>query len=185
MMEFQDTISISNVLSALESPASQAVSPNEHGSHQHILKSEQTGEVHEVLIVAIKRMLILDPTPRNVPDQLTGALSECRQTVSSPNWDEEGARPVEDHTFELAERLLERLPWYGCRIPEIEPTPQGEIVFSWDSVSDEMDSLDVAVLPSGEIAAAGLFGDLKIVGNLERDHKCVKRIVDMVSWTDQ
>lgn len=116
---------------------------------------------------------------------LTSVFSELdtlKKHVSNANWDYEGADPLSERVFKHAEKFTRLIATSGVSQPEIDATPQGEIVFSWDG-EDIRGMFDVLILPSGRIAIAGMFDDLTLTGNLEMAQPDIERIIDIAGWT--
>lgn len=92
--------------------------------------------------------LIFDPPSRRALKQ---ALNELARDCSMPNWDGEGAAPVEQSTLASARRFVDALP---MGLPEPEPGvhPDGEIAFSW--IGGKGHRLSLAVGPTGRITYA-------------------------------
>jgi len=117
-------------------------------------------------------------------NQLYSSLVDLRDAVSSPDWDGEGAPALDETVFEYAKRFVGLLPFDRIGQPEIDATPHGEIVFSWDS-TNVVDSFDILVFSSDRLALAGLFDGVQLSGEMGFDDKSIGRIADLVRWTDQ
>ena len=126
-----------------------------------------------------------EPIDQSIPDhRLMDELEEIRQTASVENWDYEDAPALDPEVFEHAEKFIQMLPAHRIiERPTISPTPQGEILFSWDSGTVD-DLFDVIVYPSGQIAIAGIFGEIRVHGDVAWDNKSINRVVDLVQWAD-
>ena len=84
----------------------------------------------------------------------------------SRNWPD-----VDEKTAKLAKRFVKALP-DDIEAPDVEPTPQGEIDFSWD---DDDVTFGVMVLPTGDLGMAGMFNEMKLYGNTHgRTRKCCR-----------
>lgn len=68
---------------------------------------------------------------------------------------------VSEATARSAKAFVDALP-DNVDEPDVVPTPQGEIDFSWDN--DSM-TFGVLVLPSGDLGMAGMFDEMKLYGN--------------------
>lgn len=92
--------------------------------------------------------MIFDPPARR---ELKQALRELASECSAPDWDGEGAAPVEPSTLAHARRFVDALP---MGLPEPEPGvhPDGEIAFSW--LGSKGHRLSIAVGPTGRITYA-------------------------------
>ena len=69
-------------------------------------------------------------------------------------------------TVAFAKRFIDALPIQFGE-PEIDLTLRGEIEFSWENQIG--DGLCVLILPSGDLAISGMFGNLKIHGTVDWD----------------
>ena len=119
-----------------------------------------------------------------VTQELHEGLRTLYQSASVHGWDNEGAPPVPQETYERASRFIDELLLHSIKPPELEPTAQGEVVFSWDS-DDVEDSFDVVIQPSGEVAIAGIFQGVRVYGTVKLTGEQLRRIADMASWTDR
>lgn len=92
--------------------------------------------------------LIFDPPARR---ELKRALRDLAQECGAPNWDGEGAAPVEPSTLAHALRFVDALP---MGLPEPEPGvhPDGEISLSW--IGSKGHRLSMAVGATGRITYA-------------------------------
>lgn len=68
---------------------------------------------------------------------------------------------IDEVTAEWAKKFVNALP-DDIDEPEVDPTPQGEIDFSWDN--DDV-TFGVLVLRSGDLGMAGVFNKMKLHGN--------------------
>ena len=75
----------------------------------------------------------------------------------------EDSTSLDSGTVELAKRFIQELPVHADA-PAIDSTPRGEIEFSWEDAS--WDGLCVLVLPSGDLAISGIFGEIKLHGTV-------------------
>lgn len=89
------------------------------------------------------------------------SISSLLQTAGKEDWDGEGALPVVPETVRVAEELVDFFPAF-VDPPEVSASPQGEIDFDWVESREVM--LTVSVCPSGEIAFAGIFDGLRMLG---------------------
>ena len=97
------------------------------------------------------------------------------KTYGEENWDGEGALPILPETAEIAKSVVEHFPIEGSRhLPDVGPTPHGEIDFDW-LISKNM-MLTVGVNSKGVISYAGI---LEIVKNQEWDSKLPP---DVLAW---
>lgn len=92
--------------------------------------------------------LLFDPPARR---ELKQALRTLAKECSMPDWDGEGAAPVEQSTLANARRFVDALP---MGLPEPEPGvhPDGEIAFSW--IGAKGHRLSMAVGPTGRLTYA-------------------------------
>lgn len=65
-----------------------------------------------------------------------------------PNWDNEGAEPINDRILDVASELLRPLRWSGVPVPRIAPVRGGGIQFEWRVYGRE---LEVEILPDGSV----------------------------------
>lgn len=89
------------------------------------------------------------------------AIDDVAAEAALPNWDGEGARPVEATTRVFACRFALALPT-GVAKPEVEVDRDGDISFEWFQSSHSVFS--VSVRRDGILHYAGLFGPNKING---------------------
>ena len=111
--------------------------------------------------------------------ELRNELLELKERVSKPDWDDEGAKPVDESTFKAALEFVKLLSVQQMQETEVDATALGEILLSWDS-EDEIDSFNVIVQPSGDISVAGIFDKLKVHGPV--DSSVVSRVFDLLKW---
>ena len=93
-------------------------------------------------------------------EDLSAVFDEC----STPNWDGEGAFPVDEATRETARVFLGALPG-GVPQPEISADKDGEINFEW--YLQPRQAFSVSLGKSGVLSFAGLFGRNTIHGKEE------------------
>ena len=84
-------------------------------------------------------------------DQLGEVYDACPQ----PDWDAEGAEPVEQDTLRNAYLFIEALP-YGYPLPTITGEPDGQINLEW--YRQQRRILSVSVSPERMLYWAALFG---------------------------
>lgn len=135
----------------------------------------------------------LNETPGSPPFTATAVLAQGRQdlTINHPRFPhgdsrqdlltelenleamaesskptDESATLFESGTFEFARRFIEQLP-LNTNKPEIDLTLKGEVEFAWEQASG--DGLCVLVLPSGNLAMSGIFGEIKLHGTVDWD----------------
>jgi hypothetical protein len=84
-------------------------------------------------------------------DQLGEVYDACRR----PDWDGDGAEPVEQDTLRNAYLFIEALP-YGYPLPSITAEPDGHINLEW--YRNPRRILSVSVSPEGMLYWAALFG---------------------------
>ncbi len=89
------------------------------------------------------------------------SINSFLRTAGKEDWDGEGALPVVSETVRIAEELVDFFPVF-IDPPEVSASPQGEIDFDWVESREIM--LTVSVCPSGEIAFAGIFNGLRMLG---------------------
>jgi len=92
--------------------------------------------------------LIFDPPARR---ELKAALRELARECGEPDWDSEGAAPVEQSTLIHALRFVAALP---MGLPEPDPAihADGEVAFSW--IGSKGHRLSIAIGPTGRITYA-------------------------------
>jgi hypothetical protein len=88
-------------------------------------------------------------------------LETAAKEASVPNWDGEGAHPVEQSTLRYATRLLVGLP-QGVASPTILVDRDGDIVFDWGP--HPRSTFSVSIARDGMLAYAGLFGRARMLG---------------------
>lgn len=76
----------------------------------------------------------------------------------------ENSTTLDSGTVELAKRFIQELPLHAD-VPAIDLTLRGEIEFSWELASG--DGLCVLVLPTGNLAISGIFGEIKLHGTVD------------------
>lgn len=108
-----------------------------------------------------------------------GELNTLRKHVSKDNWDNEGALPLNTHVFKHAETFVRSLNASEISYPEVDASPQGEIVFSWDS-EDYRNIFDVLITPTGRLAFSGMFDKSTLTGNFELDDLSIELIINIV-----
>ena len=102
-------------------------------------------------------------------------VDKVLKTYGEENWDGEGALPILPQTAEIAKNVVEHFPIIGpSHLPDVGPTPHGEIDFDW-LISKNM-MLTVGVNSEGVISYAGI---LEIVKNQEWDSKLP---LDVLAW---
>ena len=107
---------------------------------------------------------------------LLSKLDALRETVSAPDWDGEGAEAVAPETFRLARSFANQLPVDIADPDDVDATPQGQLEFAWEGRNGQ-DVFGVQVLPSGELAMSGMFGRMRLYGNVEWDRKSLPGFV--------
>jgi hypothetical protein len=88
-------------------------------------------------------------------------VEEAVKRASVPDWDNEGAAPVEQTTVRYATRFLWALP-QGMPAPSVLVDRDGDIVFDWGS--HPRHTFSVSIARDGTLAYAGLFGRARTLG---------------------
>lgn len=94
--------------------------------------------------------------------QLIDRIAEAARSASVPDWDGEGAAPVEASTVEYACLLAGSLPTW-VPTPDVSPDRDGDLTLEWDLGPRRVFS--VSVRRDGVLHYAGLFGTGKAHGS--------------------
>ncbi|MCA8992512.1 MAG: hypothetical protein KDA88_11055 [Planctomycetaceae bacterium] len=84
-------------------------------------------------------------------DQLIDVFEQC----SLPNWDGDGATPVEVEALAVAKELVESLP-SAYQVPTVSGEPDGHVSLEWYANQRRLLSLSIA--PHGRVYWAALIG---------------------------
>lgn len=114
-----------------------------------------------------KQMDAVFLTPRSITlgeakADLLESIRCAAHRAAQPNWDGEGAEPVEQSAIAYAEAFGVALP-SDIEAPEISVDRDGDILFEWDF--DARRTFSVSVSRDGIIYFAGLFGAGRIHGS--------------------
>jgi hypothetical protein len=82
-------------------------------------------------------------------------LGEVYEAYRQPNWDGEGAEPIEQDALRNAYEFIEALP-QGYPLPDITPEPDGHLDLEW--YREPRRILSVSVSPEGMLYWAALVG---------------------------
>jgi len=82
-------------------------------------------------------------------------LWDAWKLCSSPNWDGDGAREVEQDCYRVAYRFIEEIPT-SLPSPTISGEPDGHINLEWYSASRR--TVSVSISPDGTVYWASLIG---------------------------
>ncbi|MDE0254463.1 MAG: hypothetical protein OYG32_06680 [Rhodospirillaceae bacterium] len=85
-----------------------------------------------------------------------GEVDDLLQTAGVPNWDGDGADPVDAETVSVAKSFVEMLPG-GFEPPEISADSHGNIDFDWHL--DNGTLFTISIGKEGEVAMAGMRHD--------------------------
>lgn len=84
------------------------------------------------------------------------AVDDLLQTAGEPNWDGDGAEPVDAETVSVAKRLVNVLPG-ELAPPEISADPHGNVDFDWCLENGTLFTISIG--KEGEVAMAGMRHD--------------------------
>lgn len=96
--------------------------------------------------------------PKISPEKriLKQRIDQVLGTHGKENWDGEGASPILLETADTAKSIVDCFPSMPLtHLPDVVPTPHGEIDFDWLISKDMM--LTISAGSKGEIAYAGIF----------------------------
>ena len=86
---------------------------------------------HHYLSVPVTRLIHQATLQRDIRERLLRKIEEIKRQASGPNWDGEGAVPLEADTVAVARKLVSYFPSLEVE-PDVLASPRGEIDFDWD-----------------------------------------------------
>ena len=89
------------------------------------------------------------------------AVELAASRAELPDWDGDGAAPIEQTTLKYAARFLFALP-QGIPSPSVLIDRDGDVVFDWGSSAQH--TFSVSIARDGTLAYAGLFGRARTRG---------------------
>lgn len=95
-------------------------------------------------------------------NELQTAIDEAAAAAVLPDWDGEGATPVDGRTLSAARRFASALP-ADIKLPEVYAESRGELTFEWRAGKGRI--VSVSVYPNGTIGYASVIGTSKAYGN--------------------
>lgn len=96
-----------------------------------------------------------------------GTVDALLQTAGEPNWDGDGADPIDAETVLVAKRFVKLLPG-EIELPEISADPHGNVDFDW--CLDNGTLFTISIGKEGEVAMAGMRQDKPfLIRATERD----------------
>ena len=80
-------------------------------------------------------------------------LARLQNIARSPNWDKQGAHPVQAKTIDIAKQVIAQLP-EDVSPPEVSADPNGNVDFDWDLDNGIMFTISVGA--EGDLAVSGM-----------------------------
>lgn len=119
---------------------------------------------------ATSRSIILDQDY----EQIRSLILRKAKDASRPDWDGEGASPIDYYALRFAMLLAKSLP-SGLGIPDVYVEPEGEIGFEWARSPREI--LEIVVGARGRIHYASLIGTERHYGSVPIHHGIPEEVI--------